>query len=310
MKPLRLVFMGTPAFAVPALQALIDSPHEVVGVYTQPPRPAGRGQKERPSPVQQLAQAHHLPVFTPATLKTPEAQLRFANLKADAAIVAAYGLILPQAILDATPLGCINIHPSLLPRWRGAAPIQRSVMAGDSETGICIMQMDAGLDTGGILLTEHVIIAPNETAGELHDRLATASAPLLLKALEGLAAGRITATPQPSEGVVYAHKISKEEARIDWSAPAAQIHHYIRGLSPFPAATCHIHSETVKVLRSQLVTPPMRTTPPGTVLDDALTIACGEGALRLITVQRPGKKAMSAEEMLRGFAVVRGMVLE
>jgi methionyl-tRNA formyltransferase len=303
---MRLIFMGTPAFAVPTLQALIDSPHEVVAVYSQPPRPAGRGQKLTPSPTHQLAEQHSIPVHTPVSLKSPEAQEAFRAHGADAAIVAAYGLLLPKPILVACPHGCINIHPSDLPRWRGAAPIQRTIMAGDRQTAICIMQMDEGLDTGAVLLRAPYDIPDGMTAGQLHDVLAMQSPPLLLKALEHISAGTATLVQQAEEGVTYAHKIEKEEARIDWSKPAQALLHHIHGMSPFPGAFCELAGERWKILRAELA---MGSGTPGTVLDDALTIACGEGALRVCVAQRPGKAAMAAGEILRGFPVARGTVL-
>lgn len=302
---MRLIFMGTPAFAVPTLQALIDSPHEVVAVYSQPPRPAGRGQKLTPSPTHQLAERHGIPVHTPVSLKSPEAQEAFRAHGADAAIVAAYGLLLPKAILEACPHGCINIHPSDLPRWRGAAPIQRTVMAGDKHTAICIMQMDEGLDTGAVLLREPYALPEGITAGELRDMMATQSPPLLLKALEQIGAGTASPVQQSEDGITYARKIEKEEARIDWSKPARELRYHIHGLSPSPGAFFELAGERWKILRTELAE---GNGTPGTTLDDTLTVACGESALRITIAQRPGKAAMAAEDILRGMPVARGTV--
>lgn len=307
---LRLAFMGTPDFSVPALSELIAAGHDVVAVYSQPPRKAGRGMAEKPSPVHAFAEAQGIEVRTPLSLKDGAAQADFAALDLDAAVVAAYGLILPQAILGAPRLGCLNIHASLLPRWRGAAPIQRAIMAGDTATGVAIMQMEAGLDTGPVLLAERTPIGARETAGELHDRLSQIGAGLMVRALAALERGALEATPQPDEGVTYASKIDKAEARIDWSRPAAELDGHIRGLSPFPGAWCEIardgKAQRVKVLRAL---PVEGTGPPGTALDDALTIACGDGALRLEQVQRAGKGVQNADEFLRGFPVAKGTVL-
>jgi methionyl-tRNA formyltransferase len=300
---MRLIFMGTPAFAVPTLEALIASPHEVVAVYTQPPRPAGRGQKLTPSPVHQLAERHGIPVLTPTSLKSAETQKAFRAHRADAAIVAAYGLLLPRPILEACPYGCINIHPSDLPRWRGAAPLQRTIMAGDTHSALCIMQMDDGLDTGDVLLRAPFTIPDGMTAGALHDYAATASPPLLLQALEAVAAGKARPVKQATEGVTYAAKISKEEAAIDWTRPATEVRQHILGLSPFPGATFDLAGERWKALSAELAE---GNGAAGVALDDALTIACGESAVRLLTVQRPGKAAMSAAEALRGHLVPAG----
>ncbi|MEO0664783.1 MAG: methionyl-tRNA formyltransferase [Pseudomonadota bacterium] len=289
---MRVVFMGSPDFSVPVLEA-VAADHDVVCVYCQPPRPAGRGKKDRPTPVQARAEALGLPVRHPVSLKTPEAQEAFAALEADVAVVVAYGLILPQAVLDAPRLGCLNIHASLLPRWRGAAPIHRAIMAGDAETGICIMQMEAGLDTGPVLLREAFEIGVEETTGDLHDRLSARGARLIGEALTALP---IPAEAQAEEGVTYAQKISKEEARIDWSRPAAEVDAHIRGLSPFPGAWCEMDGERVKLLRSRLST---GEAAPGTVLE-GLTIACGTGAIEITELQRAGKRATSAEDFVRG----------
>lgn len=310
MTSLNLIFMGTPTFAVPTLTALIGSKHRMVAVYTQPPRPAGRGQKPRPSPVQLLAEEHSISVYTPTTLKTEDAQAEFAALKPDVAVVAAYGLILPQVILDTPTYGCLNIHPSLLPRWRGAAPIQRAVMAGDKKTGIVIMQMDAGLDTGDMLLTETIPITDTMNAGELHDLMASRAAPLLLKAIDGATSGTLTPTLQPAEGITYANKISKEEAHIDWNQPAATIINHIRGLSPTPGAYALLNGEMLKIFAATPITshqPPI--TIPGTILDNSLAVACKDGVIRLTTIQRPGKPRMQAEEFLRGQPVETETIL-
>jgi len=288
--------MGTPDFSVPVLEALAAA-HEVVCVYSQPPRPAGRGKKDRPSPVQARAEALGLPVRHPTRLRSPEAQAEFAALSADVAVVVAYGLILPQAVLDAPRHGCLNIHASLLPRWRGAAPIHRAIMAGDAETGICIMQMEAGLDTGPVLLREATPIGPEETTGALHDRLSGMGARLILSALSRLP--DLVPAPQPETGVTYAAKIDKAEARIDWSAPATEVDRLIRGLSPFPGAWCLAGEERVKLLASRLVE---GQGAPGQVLG-GLRVACGTGAIEITLAQREGKRAMVPDDFLRGFAL-------
>lgn len=297
MPPLRLVFMGSPDFAVPTLDALIEAGHDIAAVYAQPPRPAGRGKKDRPTAVHARAQALGLPVRTPKTLRDPDEQTAFAALQADVAIVAAYGLILPRAILDAPHKGCLNIHPSLLPRWRGAAPIQRALMAGDAETGVCIMRMEEGLDTGPVLIREATPIRAQETAADLQDRLAARGATLLCNALVGLQAGTTTETPQSEEGILYAPKIDKAEARIDWTRPAGELDPHIRGLSPSPGAWFEAKGERIKLL---LAEPLPGGGNPGTVLCGD-TIACGTGSLRLLRLQRAGKPAMDAPEFLRGF---------
>ena len=304
--PLRLIFMGTPDFAVPTLVELAARGHDIAAVYTRAPKPAGRGMELQASPVEREARRLVLPVLTPKTLRDLDAQATFAAHKADAAIVVAYGLILPKQILAAPKFGCFNIHASLLPRWRGAAPINRAIMAGDAETGITIMKMDEGLDTGAMAMAERTVIAPDMTAGGLHDVLARLGADLITRALTALERGTLTLTPQPVEGVTYADKISKEETRIDWDKPWKQVHNHIRGLSPFPGAWCEIDGVRVKALRS---TRGEGTGAPGTVLDDKLTIACGEGAVRLTQVQRAGKQPMITEEFLRGTPVVPGTML-
>ncbi len=289
--------MGTPDFSVPALDALVAAGHDVVAVYCQPPRPAGRGQKDRPSPVQARAKALGLPVRHPRSLKRVDEQAEFAALGADVAVVVAYGLILPQAVLDAPRLGCLNIHASLLPRWRGAAPIHRAVMAGDAATGICIMQMEAGLDTGPVLLEQTLPIGPTDTTGELHDRLSALGAGLIVRALAGL--DTLTPRPQPDDGVTYASKIDKAEARVDWTLPAIQVDRLIRGLSPFPGAWCLAGEERVKLLRSRLAD---GSGAPGKVLH-GFTIACGIGAIDVLEAHRDGKRPMPAAEVLRGMVL-------
>ena len=301
---LRLAFMGTPDFAVPTLAELIGQGHDIACVYSQPPRPRGRGYETEPSPVHQLALAHKLPVRTPVSLKDPAQQELFAALDLDAAIVVAYGLILPKPILDAPKLGCFNLHGSLLPRWRGAAPIQRAIMAGDAETGVMTMRMEEGLDTGPVLMAERTPIG-RKTYGELHDELARLGADLMARTLAALERGSIAETPQREEDATYAKKILKEEARIDWSKPAREVDCLIRGLSPVPGAWSEIGGERVKILNCE---PATGQGSPGTLLDDALTVACGEGALRLTRLQRPGKAAMTAANLLRGFPLAPGTV--
>lgn len=296
---MRIVFMGTPDFSVPALDALAAR-HEVVAVYSQPPRPSGRGQKPRPGPVAARAEALGIPVRTPVKLRDAGAIAEFAGFAPEVAVVAAYGLILPQAVLDVPARGCLNIHASLLPRWRGAAPIQRAIMAGDAETGVCIMQMAAGLDTGPVLLRRATEIGPRDTAGSLHDRLAGIGAEAVVDALSRL--DTLTPEPQPEAGVTYAAKIDKAEARVDWSRPATEVDRLIRGLAPFPGAWTEIGGERVKLLLSERAD---GTGAPGTVLD-GLTIACGAGAVRILTVQRAGRGAMQADDFLRGTPVPAG----
>ena len=300
---MRVAFMGTPDFAVPTLSELIASEHEIVAVYCQPARKSGRGQKPTPSPVQQLADTHGLPVRTPARLKSDEEKDAFRALDLDIAVVAAYGLILPKAFLDAPKHGCINVHASLLPRWRGAAPIQRAIMAGDKETGVTIMEVEAGLDTGAMLLAERVTISPTTTAQELHDTLSHVGAGLIPRVLGALERGGLVATPQPDEGITYADKIEKSEARVDWTRTAQKLDWHVRGLCPFPGAWFEIDDHRIKVLGC---TPMEGTGSPGETLDDKLTIACASGALRLTRVQRAGKAACSAEEFLRGNPIAKG----
>ncbi|MEP4248380.1 methionyl-tRNA formyltransferase [Tateyamaria sp.] len=301
---MRIVFMGTPDFSVSALHALHAAGHEIVCAYSQPPRPAGRGKKDRPSPVQAYAERLGIPVRNPVSLRNTEAQAEFAALGADIAVVVAYGLILPQAILDAPKLGCLNIHASLLPRWRGAAPIHRAIMAGDADTGVCIMQMEAGLDTGPVLSRAATPIGQDETTDQLHDRLAAIGAELIVGTLEKLSS--LAPKTQPQEGVTYAHKIDKAEAAIDWTRPATDIDRQIRGLSPFPGAWFEADGVRVKVLGSQLAD---GQGAPGEVLDDALTVACQNGAVRLTRLQRAGKGAQDADVFLRGNLMPRGTQL-
>ncbi|MCE8510161.1 methionyl-tRNA formyltransferase [Ruegeria pomeroyi] len=298
---MRVVFMGTPDFSVPVLEALVGAGHEIAAVYCQPPRPAGRGKKDRPTPVHARALDLGLEVRHPISLKGAEAQADFAALGADVAVVVAYGLILPQTVLDAPRHGCLNIHASLLPRWRGAAPIHRAIMAGDDQTGICIMQMEAGLDTGPVLLRSRTPIRAEETTGALHDRLSAMGANLIVEALAHLP--ELTPEPQLEKGVTYAAKIDKAEARVDWTRPAVEIDRQIRGLSPFPGAWTEIAGERVKLLASRLAT---GQGTPGAVLDDALTVACGTGAVSLTRLQRAGKGAQDADIFLRGWPVPKG----
>lgn len=306
---MRIVFMGTPDFAVPTLSEIVGRGHEVVAVYSRAPAPAGRrGLDLVPSPVHRVAERFGLPVLTPRSLRTPEAAEVFRSHEAEVAVVVAYGMILPPEILAAPALGCLNLHGSLLPRWRGAAPIQRAIMSGDAETGICVMQMEAGLDTGPVGLVERMPIGPDMTAGELHDRMSVLGADLMGRALAALGRGGLGFTPQPEAGVTYAAKIGKDEARIDWSRPAAEVHDRIRGLSPFPGAWFPLGPDgaRVKVLRS---TRAAGSGAPGTVLDDALAIACGDGAVRLVELQKAGGKPMPAATFLNGTALPPGTVL-
>jgi len=301
--PLRLIFMGTPDFAVPTLIELAAAGHDIAAVYTRAAKPAGRGMGLQITPIEREARCLAIPVFTPRTLKNEPEQAQFRGHEADAAVVIAYGLILPKPILEAPRLGCFNVHASLLPRWRGAAPINRAVMAGDKQTGITIMQMDEGLDTGAMALAERTPIEADDTAGGLHDVLARVGAGLMTRALVAAERGSLQLTPQPEQGVTYAEKILKSETRIDWSRPAAAVHDHIRGLSPWPGAWFEHEGVRVKVLRSTLA---QGGSEPGTVLDDRLTIACGDGTVRLILVQRAGKQPMSADEFLRGARMGRG----
>jgi methionyl-tRNA formyltransferase len=307
---MRVVFMGTPDFAARLLKEIISCGHEIAAVYTQPPRPAGRGMAEKKSAVHLLAESLGLPVRTPKSLKRADAQADFAALDADVAVVAAYGLLLPQPILDAPRYGCLNLHGSLLPRWRGAAPIQRAIMAGDAESGVMVMKMEAGLDTGPVALTAKTPIGAEMTAGELHDRLGELGAPLMADALDLLANGELRFTPQAEDGACYAQKIEKAEARMDWRRSAQDLHDLVRGLSPFPGAFFEANlghgKERVKVLRARVEE---GAGPPGAALDDAGLIACGAGALRLLRVQRAGKGEMEFEEFARGRRLTRGVSL-
>lgn len=300
-KPLRVIVMGTPDFAVHTLQAVHAAGHEIVAVYSRAPAPAGRGMALRLSPVHKAAEALGLPVLTPTTLRTPEEAGRFAAFNADVAVVVAYGMILPKAILDAPRLACLNLHASLLPRWRGAAPIQRAIMSGDRETGIAVMRMAEGLDTGPVGMVEPVAIGPEMTAGQLHDVLAVRGAGLMVKALAALAQGSLVFTEQAEEGVLYAKKIGNEDSRIDWTQPNTQVHDLIRGLSPFPGAFAQFDfgkgPERVKILQATCVAGAGEA---GALLDTQLTVACGQGAVRVLTLQRAGSKPMPASDFLRG----------
>ena len=306
---MRLIFMGTPDFAVPTLVEIVGRGHEVAAVYTRAAKPAGRGMEMQVTPVEREARRFGIPVLTPKTLRSDEAVAAFRAHGADAAIVVAYGLILPVPVLDAVPLGCLNLHASLLPRWRGAAPINRAIMAGDAESGVMVMRMEEGLDTGPIAMAERVPIGVDMTAGELHDALAPLGADLMVRALGALERGTLQFTPQPPQGVTYAAKIDKGETRIDWGKPWNAVHDHCRGLSSFPGAWFELpgpQPARIKVLRT---TRGEGFGAPGTVLDDRLTIACGEGAVRLLELQRAGKQPMKAEDFLRGVQVAKGTVL-
>jgi len=307
---LRIIFMGTPDFAVPTLRAILEAGHEVVAVYSQPPRAAGRGMALRKSPVQQAAEETGLAVLTPERLKSAEELARFASLTSDVAVVVGYGLILPKPILDAPKYGALNLHASLLPRWRGAAPINRAIMAGDTETGVAVMRITEGLDAGPVCLEARAPIGADETAGELHDALATRGARLMVHALSALEGGGLDCRPQAEGGVTYAEKIDPAETRIDWSRPAHEVHNLIRGLSPYPGAWFEFDlngkPERIKALRSTLAN---GSGAPGLALDNKLTIACGEGAVRLVEVQRAAKRPMSADDFLRGATIAHGTVL-
>ena len=301
---MRVIFMGTPDFSVPVLEALVAAGHDIAAVYTQPPRPAGRGKKDRPTAVHKRAAEMGLEVRYPLNFRSEADQTAFAALNADVAVVVAYGLILPQAVLDAPKHGCLNIHASMLPRWRGAAPIHRAIMAGDAATGVCIMQMEAGLDTGPVLLCEKTQIGAEETTGQLHDRLSVMGAALICHALERLLT--LVPQPQPEVGVTYAAKIDKAEARVDWTRSAAEIDRQIRGLAPYPGAWTEISGQRVKLLSSRLAD---GQGAPGEVLEDALAVACGDGAVQLLRLQRAGRAAQDRAEFLRGMYVAPGMIL-
>ncbi|RXG98849.1 methionyl-tRNA formyltransferase [Bradyrhizobium vignae] len=299
--PLRLIFMGTPDFSVPTLLELVAHGHEIAAVYTRAPKPGGRrGLQLQPTPVEEAARKLGVPVLTPKTLKTPEALEEFRAFDADAAVVVAYGMILPQAILDAPELGCYNLHASLLPRWRGAAPINRAIMAGDAESGVMVMKMDVGLDTGDVAMAERIAITDSMTAQDLHDRLSRLGADLMVRAMAALDRGGLQLKKQSKDGVTYAAKIDKAEARIDWTKPARAVLRHIHGLSPFPGAWAELENARVKILRCELA---KGSGVPGEVLDDLLTVACGDGAIRIIELQREGKARMQAAEFLRGVPV-------
>jgi len=307
---LRVVFMGTPDFSVPTLMEIVGQGHDVVACYSQPPRPAGRGMELKKSPVHEAAESFGIQVFTPQSLKGAEEQEAFAALNADVAVVVAYGLLLPKPILQAPQYGCLNLHASMLPRWRGAAPINRAIMAGDTETAVQVMRMEEGLDTGPVCMSETLAITENMTAGDLHDRLSTLGGDLMVRALAALSRGALSEQAQAEEGVTYAEKLSKQETRIDWTKTAGEVHNHIRGLSPFPGAWCEMpladKPERVKVLRSALAE---GAGIPGTVLltEEAPVIACGTGAVRLDQVQRAGKKPMSGADFLRGASLLDGV---
>ncbi|MEP1443530.1 MAG: methionyl-tRNA formyltransferase [Hyphomicrobiales bacterium] len=307
---MRIVFMGTPDFSVPTLMEIIAQGHEVVAAYSQPPRKAGRGMELRKSPVHEKAEQFGIPVFTPDNFKDQADVEAFIAHEADVAVVVAYGLLLPTSLLEAPAYGCLNLHASLLPRWRGAAPINRAIMSGDAESGVMVMQMEKGLDTGPVLMAERMAIGADETAGDLHDRLMVLGGDLMARALGALSRTGLEAHPQAEEGVTYAHKLSKDETRIDWSLEANAVHNHIRGLSPFPGAWCEIEIggkvHRLKVLRTSIVE---QTGTAGEVLDDTLTIGCGSGAVQLLSVQRSGKGVMSADEFLKGNKIVPGMRL-
>ncbi len=307
---MKIIFMGTPEFAVPALRKLVAGEHEVVAVYTQPPRPAGRGHKLRKSPIHELAEAHNIPAYTPRSLKSPEEQQKFADIAADIAVVAAYGLLLPPPILEACPHGCINIHPSLLPRWRGAAPIQRTIMAGDRKTGVCIMQMDEGLDTGDILLQREYDIPDGTNAGGLHDVLAEMGAEMIPEVLKMIGDGQLSPVPQAGDGVTYAKKISKQEAHIDWNNKVEDIRNMILGLSPYPGAYFIHNDKKIKILDADIGEEEDNSEPAGTVINDDLTIKCKEGVILPLLLQRSGKKPMPTQSFLRGYKISPGNMVQ
>ncbi|MEJ8476182.1 methionyl-tRNA formyltransferase [Roseibium algae] len=310
---LRIVFMGTPEFSVPTLMEIVGHGYEVVACYSQPPRPAGRGMDLKKTPVHGAAESFGIPVFTPVSLKDPEEQQKFADLEADVAVVVAYGLLLPKAVLEAPTDGCLNLHASLLPRWRGAAPINRAIMAGDAETAVQVMKMEEGLDTGPVCMSETLSIGENMTAGELHDQLSGLGSDLMIRALAGLSRGSLNATPQTDDGVTYARKLTKAETRIDWSQSAKAVHDHIRGLSPFPGAWCEMtlggKTERVKVLRSQLTTEAGSVGEVLTVDGNGPVVACGDGSVQLVQVQRAGKKPVGGQDFLRGAKLSSGDIL-
>ena len=308
-RPLALVFMGTPDFAATILEALIGAHHRVLAVYSQPPRPAGRGHRPQASPVQRLAEENAILVRSPANLRSPDAQAEFAALRPDLAVVAAYGLILPPALLRAPRLGCINVHASLLPRWRGAGPVQHAILAGDPETGVTIMQMEEGLDTGPILLQQRVPIGPETTASGLSAELALVGAKLIREALDDIRDGRLEPRPQPAAGVTYAAKIGRDEGRLDWRQSAAALERRVRALNPWPGTFFETESERIRVLAAAVLPSAGICEPPGTVLDDRLSIACGDGVLRPLRLQRPGRAPVETPAFLRGFPIAAGTVL-
>ncbi len=307
---MRVIFMGTPAFSVPVFNRILEKGHEIVACYTKAPRAAGRGQREQKNPVHVAAEAAGVPVFTPKNLKGKKEQHKFASHQADVGVVVAYGLILPKPVLDAPVHGCLNLHGSKLPRWRGAAPIQRAIMAGDKSTAVQVMQMDEGLDTGAVGLCTEIVIEAQMSAGELHDRMMELGPDLMVRALERLERGELHFTPQPEEGATYARKIDKAEAAIDWTLSAGEVHNLVRGLSPFPGAWCQMEfggaPVRVKILRSSVV---KGEGTPGEILDESLTIACGKDAIRVLQVQRQGRSAMEAADFLRGTGSLKGQVL-
>lgn len=300
---LRLAFMGSPDFAVPTLEAIVAAGHQVACVYSQPPRPAGRGKELRRTPIHEAAARHGFEVRTPLNFKAAEDREAFAALQLDVAVVVAYGLLLPKAILDAPRLGCFNLHGSILPRWRGAAPIHRAVMAGDTITGVQVMQMDVGLDTGPVMLTATTPITEADTTGDVHDRLSQLGAPLMVEGLAQLESGKAKLTPQTEDGLTYAAKVSADEARIDWTLPAHDVAARIRGMSPFPGAWCELEGQRLKIFHAIA---DEGQGLPGEVLDDMLKVACGSGAIRLTRLQRPGKGQMTADEMQRGARIPKG----
>jgi len=306
MMPLHLIFMGSPDFSVPALAALLDAGHDIVAVYSQPPRSAGRGHKEKLSAVHAFALEHGLTVHTPVSLKGEDEQAALAALGADACVVVAYGLLLPKAVLEAPKLGCFNVHASLLPRWRGAAPIERAIMAGDEETGVSIMQMDEGLDTGPVLLNGKIPISPTTTAETLHDALSGLGAGLMLEALDGLASGALMPAPQAEDGVTYASKLRKAEGRLDWHRPAVELERQVRALNPRPGVWFEHDGNRIKVLAAEVTNEAGRSEEAGTVVDGTLSVTCGEGALRLLRLQRAGKVTQAATEFLRGYTIEKG----